>query len=178
MAADVDVAGASSAHHQASSIFSLSSTPIGGIAQITVTQAQRDQAQHGSRVITQNRAGMGDRATIETGKSDETSTETQITGGGMSENNAWFAFLKSPHFTVISTGAITVLAGVGMFVMLDNKISALRMETKSDLQLSWDRTEAQFGKVDGRFDKVDSKFDAVLSKIDSEGKEIRALLRP
>lgn len=178
MTADVDAQGGPDPMHQPASIFSLSSTPVGGVAHITVTQAKRDEGLEGSKVISPNRASMDGRATIDGDKASEIFAGDQITGGDMSENNAWSAFLRSPHFTVISTGVVAILAGAGMFVMLDSKISALRMETKSDLQLSWDRTEAQFGKVDGRFDKVDSKFDAVLGKIDSEGKEIRALLRP
>lgn len=95
----------------------------------------------------------------------------------MTSDTGWSAFLKSPHFTVISTGAVVLAAGLGMYVLLDGKISSLRLETKSDLQLAAQRSDNQFAKVDSRFDKIDSKFDAVISKIDSDSKELRSILQ-
>lgn len=100
----------------------------------------------------------------------------------MSENNAWSAFLRSPHFTVISTGVVAIIAGAGMFVTLDGRISALRLETKSDLQIMTQRTDSQFDKVnyrfeklDSKFDKIDSRFDTIISKIDLQSKEAREM---
>ncbi|HCL54384.1 hypothetical protein JRG49_06485 [Pseudomonas fulva] len=95
----------------------------------------------------------------------------------MTTNTGWSTFLKSPHFTVITTGAVVLVAGLGMFTLLDGKISSLRLETKSDLQLAAQKADNQFSRVDTRFDRVDSKFDAVISKIDADGKELRSLLQ-
>ena len=95
----------------------------------------------------------------------------------MTSDSSWAAFLKSPHFTVISTGVVVLVAGLGVVGWLDGKITSLRLETKNDLPLAAQRADIQFNKIDSRFDKVDSKFDAVLSKIDSDGKELRSLVR-
>lgn len=178
MTAPGDAAPPESSVGKPLAVFVMADASVGSVSQVNV---YAQPASSSFRTISAAPDGfsdrIGDRARMDSDNPVYESDQEEEEAPKMTSDTGWSAFLKSPHFTVISTGVVVLMAGLGMYVLLDGKISSLRLETKSDLQLAAQRTDNQFAKVDSRFDKIDSKFDAVISKIDSDGKELRSLLQ-
>lgn len=177
MTADGDGAHPKASVGKPAAVFVMESASVGNLSQVTVVAPPSSVSVRTiSDGLDEDRVQQSDHDRIGP-ESSATIHELNTEAPPMTSDTGWSAFLRSPHFTVISTGVVVLAAGLGMYVLLDGKISSLRLETKSDLQLAAQRSDNQFAKVDSRFDKIDSKFDAVLSKIDSDSKELRLLLQ-
>lgn len=178
MTAPGDAAPLDSSVGKPLAVFVMGNASVGSVSQVNVfAQPASSSYRRVSVDHDESHVQSGGHASIGAEQSYDGIQSTEKEGPPMTTNTGWSTFLKSPHFTVITTGAVVLVAGLGMFTLLDGKISSLRLETKSDLQLAAQKADNQFSRVDTRFDRVDSKFDAVISKIDADGKELRSLLQ-
>lgn len=123
------------------------------------------------------KGGAGQASTNGQSTAPDGSAVTSMIGDGVGTSSKAWDFFSSPQFSVLAAAVAVLLAGAAMYNRLDDKLDALRADSKGQIERAQDKVEGSIDKLDVKFEKVDAKFQSVLDKIDADGRELRSLVR-